>query len=143
MVSAEDKNRTKIATLNMLVIDSKLEIKVGVGLSSFPPVILEKGDVMIPEQVARYLGTEKGDKVSLFVDWGDMFPEVKSPRAHLIAMMTAGMKNVTVNFDSERIEYKGIGFPFSMLGIDSSQEPGYNVTYEVKGTYKKADGKFS
>ena len=61
MVSVEDVGRTKVATNNMIILDSKLEIKVGVGLNSWPPVILEKGDAMIPAQVAKYLGRTKGD----------------------------------------------------------------------------------
>ena len=61
MVAGDDHKRSTIATQTMLIIDSKKEINVGVGLNSWPNVILEKNDVMIPQQVAKYLGCDKGD----------------------------------------------------------------------------------
>ena len=45
----------------MLIVDSLQEIYVGVGLNNWPPVILERNDVQISEQVAHYLGVEVGD----------------------------------------------------------------------------------
>ena len=76
-----------------------MEIKIGVGLNTWPNMILDKGDCMIPNQVLRYLGRKTGDEVSVYVDWGASFSEAKAPRAHLFAMLTAMMKNVTMNFD--------------------------------------------
>ena len=99
MVAADDTNRTTIATQTMLIIDSKLEIKIGVGLNSWPPVILNRGDVMIPSEVAKYLDRKIGENVSIYIDWAKPFGEVKAPRAHLFAMLTAGLENVDVNFE--------------------------------------------
>ena len=125
----------------MIVLDSKLEIKTGVGLNTWPNVILNKGDCMIPNQVLRYLGSKVGDKVSVYVDWGSSFSGVKAPRAHLFAMLTAGMENVTMNFEHELIMFNGTGFPFELLGIGEGS--GWDLTYKIKGTYEEADGKFS
>ena len=70
MVAMDDHSRHTIATQNMLIIDSKREIYMGVGLNTWPPVELGRDEVMIPEQVAKYLGCQIGDQVSLYVDWG-------------------------------------------------------------------------
>ena len=55
MVAEEDHNKTRIATQTMLIIDSAKETKVGVGLNSWPPTLLKRGEVMIPQSVAKYL----------------------------------------------------------------------------------------
>ena len=81
--------------------------------------------------------------MSIYIDWGHSFPEVKAPRAHLFGMLTAGVENVTMNFEQELIEFNGIGYPFAMLGLDASKAAAYNVTYTIKGTYEEAAGKFS
>ena len=52
----------------MLLVNSLEEIKIGVGLNSWPPVILEADDVQISEQVANYLGVGLGDEVSVYAD---------------------------------------------------------------------------
>ena len=46
---------------------------------------------MIPNQVARYLDSKIGDEVSVYIDWGNPFADVKAPRAHLFALLTDGM----------------------------------------------------
>ena len=52
------------------------------------------------------------------------------------------MENISVNFEKKMVEFGKLGIPFSMLGLDA-QEPGYNATYTIKGTYEESDGKFS
>ena len=83
----------------------------------------------------------------MYADLGDTVPSVSAPRAHLLAMLTAGMDNVTVDFKHEAIAYKGLAYPFGMFGLNDDKKPGnytgYNVTYNVKGTYKSSDGKFN
>ena len=49
MVAMDDHSRHTIATQNMLIIDSKREIYMGVGLNTWPPVELGRDEVMIPE----------------------------------------------------------------------------------------------
>lgn len=61
MVKATDHDHEKVATQTMLIIDSLEEIKIGVGLNSWPPAILEKKEIQIPNQVAAYLGVGIGD----------------------------------------------------------------------------------
>ena len=87
----------------MLILDSQEEIKIGVGLNSWPPVVLERNDVQIPNQVAEYLGVGIGDQVSIYADIGDTIPNVSSPKAHLVGAIVAGMPNVTMNYDLEVI----------------------------------------
>ena len=67
--------------------------------------------------------------------------QVKSPKAHLLALITADMDNITVDFDREMIASNGLGIPFDLLGLNS--EPAYNATYTIKNTYESASGKFS
>ena len=74
--------------------------------------------------------------MSLYVDWGKQFSNVKAPRAHLLALLTAGLDKVNMNFEQEMVEFDGVGIPFAMLGLNSDPpETGYNMTYTVKGTY--------
>ena len=95
---------------------------------------------MITNEVAKYLGRKIGDKVTMYVDFGKTFGNVKSPNAHLFSMLTAGIDNVTVDFDQELIQFNDIGIPFEMLGLNAEK---YEVTYTIKGTYDEANGKFS
>ena len=93
--------------------------------------------------MAKYLDINIGDDVSIYVDWGKTkeMSQVKSPKAHLFAMLTAGIHNVTIDFDREFIVSNGLGIPFDLLGLNS--EPTYNATYTIKNTYEAASGKFS
>ena len=61
MVAVDDHSRTKIATQNMIIIDSKTEIKMGVGLNTWPNIEIGRNEIMIPDQVARYLEVAVGD----------------------------------------------------------------------------------
>ena len=88
MTRVDDVSKSAIATQNMLVIDSKLEIKIGVGLNSFPPTILNRGELMIPKSVAKFLGVEKGDEVVLYINLGGIVPKFSNPRAHLFSLLT-------------------------------------------------------
>ena len=144
MVAKNDTAREKVATQTMLVVNSLEEIRIGVGLNSWPPVILGDSDVQIAEQVAEYLGVGLGDEVVLYADLAKTFGDVGSPRAHMLATLTAGMRNVSMNFEDEVVHYKGLAFPFESLGIGSQSGPsGFNLTYAVKGTYDTPSGKFS
>ena len=91
MVNATDIEREKVATQTMLLVNSREEIKIGVGLNSWPPVLLEADDVQISEQVANYLGVGLGDEVSVYADLSKTFGNVGSPRAHMLAALTSGM----------------------------------------------------
>ena len=82
----------------MLIIDSVRETKMGVGLSSWPPTLLNKGEAMIPQSVAKYLDINIGDEVLIYVDWGKTkeMNQVKSPKAHLLAMLATDIHNVAI-----------------------------------------------
>ena len=67
--------------------------------------------------------------------------QVKSPKAHLFAMLTTDIDNVVIDFDREFIVSNGLGIPFDLLGLNS--DPTYNATYTIKNTYESASGKFS
>ena len=142
MVASTDITHERVATQTLLIIDSAAEVKVGVGLNTWPPLVLGRSEVQIPAQVASYLGVQVGDPVSLYADLGDTIPDVGSPRAHLLGAVVAGMPNVAMNFDLEAIQYKGYAYPFEMFGL-SGNYTGYNLTYTVAGTYDAPDGKFS
>ena len=67
--------------------------------------------------------------------------QVKSPKAHLLALLTADMKSVIVDFDKEFIVSNNLGIPFDALGLNA--EPSFNATYTIKNTYETSSGKFS
>ena len=79
----------------------------------------------------------------MYVDWGRSLTGTNAPRAHLFALLTAAMPNVTMDFESNLVEFNGISFPFEMLGLGADNNTGWNVTYTVKGTYEDSSGKFS
>ena len=58
-------------------------------------------------------------------------------------MILGDVEEVNVNFEHERIEFNNTGYPLSFLGLDSEADSGYKVNFTIKGTYDKADGKFS
>ena len=127
----------------MLIIDSAKETKIGVGLNSWPPTLLKRGEVMIPQSVAKYLQKGIGDDVSIYIDFGKSaeMSKVRSPKAHIFALLAADIENVTVDFDRGLIALNGLGIPFDMLGLNS--DPIYNATYTIKNTYETSSGKFS
>ena len=59
----------------------------------------------------------------------------------MLALLTADMKNVTVDFDKEFIVSNNIGIPFDSVGLNA--EPTLNATYTIKNTYETSSGKFS
>ena len=62
----------------------------------------------------------------------------------MLAAFTSGMKNVSMNFEDEVVHYKGLAFPFESLGLSAEGDySGFNLTYNVKGTYDTPSGKFS
>ena len=65
MIATNQTENTNVATWTLLLIDSTLENKVGVGLNSWPVVYLDDGDAMVQEATARYLGVGKGDEVTI------------------------------------------------------------------------------
>ena len=81
--------------------------------------------------------------MSIYIDFGKSaeMSKVKSPKAHLFALLTADIENVAVDFDLELIASNGLGIPFDMLGLNS--DPVYNATYTIKNTYETSSGKFS
>ena len=81
--------------------------------------------------------------MSIYVDWGSSLSGVEAPRAHLFALLTATMPNVTMDFEQELVDFNGQSFPFEMLGLGAGNETGWNMTYTVKGTYEDSSGKFS
>ena len=93
--------------------------------------------------MARYLDVGIGDQVTIYVDWGGTFSDSKAPRAHLFALLTAGMDKVTMDFEQNLVDFKGTSFSFDMLGLGSENDTGYNMTYTIKGTYEDSSGKFS
>jgi hypothetical protein len=144
MVKATDAEHVKVATQTMLIVDSQLEIKIGVGLNSWPPAILGRDEIQIADQVANYLGVGIGDEVTIYADLGKTIPDVSSPRAHLIGAILSGMPNVTMNFEQEYIQHKDMAYPFSVFGLGTNNTyAGYNLTFTVKSTYDTPDGKFS
>ena len=70
--------------------------------------------------MAKYLDINIGDDVSIYVDWGKTkeMSQVKSPKAHLLAMLAADIQNVTIDFDREFIVSNGLGIPFDHLGLN-------------------------
>ena len=67
--------------------------------------------------------------------------QVKSPRAHLLAALTADMENVDIDFQRESIVSNGLAIPFDTLRLNA--EATYNATYTIKNTYETSSGKFS
>ena len=59
-----------VSTQTLLLVDSALENKVGVGLIKWPIVYLEDGDAVVPKTSAKYIGIEKGDEFSLELELG-------------------------------------------------------------------------
>ena len=98
---------------------------------------------MIPQSVAKYLEKSIGDDVSIYIDFGKSteMSKVKSPKAHIFALLAADIQDVTVDFNRELIASNGLGIPFDMLGLNS--DPVYNATYTIKNTYETSSGKFS
>ena len=77
------------------------------------------------------------------MELGELFGNVKAPKAHLFALLTESVANVSVDFDREVIRAKNIGVPFDFLGLGESHGSGYDLTFQVKETYSNPDGKFS
>ena len=59
-----------VSTQTLLLFDSALENKVGVGLNNWPIVYLKDGDAIVPKATAKYVGIEKGDEFSLSLELG-------------------------------------------------------------------------
>ena len=59
-----------VSTQTLLLVDSALENKVGVGLNNFPIVYLGDRDAVVPISSAKYIGIEKGDEFSLELELG-------------------------------------------------------------------------
>ena len=60
-----------VSTQTAMIIDSELEIQVGVG-TGFPPTILGSEEIMLPNEVAKYLGKQINDTVAFNLDLGSL-----------------------------------------------------------------------
>ena len=53
-------------------MDQKKENYVSVGYD-WPPIVLNKGEVMVQELVLKYIGSSLGDRVTLPLDFSSFF----------------------------------------------------------------------
>ena len=119
-----------------MIIDSEREIYVGVG-HNFPPTILGQTDIMMPAEVANYLGKSIGDNVVISLDLTGTIGE--DPLAKLMALMTMGMENIVVDIGERVIKHNESRISFESVGIDLS---GTWFDYTIANTFNKSDGKF-
>ena len=98
---------------------------------------------MVQEATARYLGVGKGDEVTISLDFGSIFSNVKAPKAHLFALLAETVSNVTVDFEREMVQFQNLAIPWDMFGLGDTNGSNYNLTFRVKDTYASPDGKFS
>ena len=83
-----------------MIIDSELEIKIGVG-TGFPPTILGSKEIMVPNEVANYLGKAINDTIALNLDLGNLLGE--APMAKLFNLMTMNNEKVEVDVKKREI----------------------------------------
>ena len=69
-------------------------------------------------------------------------PNATAPRAHLFALLTAGMDNVTMDFEQNLVDFNGVSFSFDMLGLDAGNDSSQSMIYTIKSTYEDSSGKF-
>ena len=99
-IKAVDSNGNEnVATQTLLLIDSTLENKVGVGLNNWPVVYLDDGEAIVQKASAKYIGVGKGDNFTLSMELGNFFGNVKAPKAYLFALLTESISNISVDFD--------------------------------------------
>ena len=67
---------------------------MGVGLNNWPVVYLDDGEAIVQQASAKYIGVDKGDNFTLSMELGELFGNVKAPKAHLFALLTESVTNV-------------------------------------------------
>ena len=78
----------------LAIIDTALEIKVGVGYN-WRPVVLGNDEIQIPSQLAKYLNVTIGDEVNLSFDFGGLVgSEVVQYGKMLLSTALTGNKNL-------------------------------------------------
>lgn len=103
------------ATQTLSIIDTALEIKVGVGFD-WPPVILGKKKIQLPEQMAQFLKRNLGDDVYFDLDLSPLFG-VQNANAHLLQLMTLEMPDTFVDTQRNVINFKGQEVHLKELGL--------------------------
>ena len=125
------------STQTMISIDSAKEVYVDVG-NNFPPTVLKRNEMMIPTEVANYLGKKKGDTALLSLDLSSMVG--KDYLIKFLEIITEHMDEIKFDFDARTITYEeNEPIPFSSVGFE--YEPYINFT--IAETFEKADAKFS
>ena len=136
------------ATQTLAIIDTELEINVGVGYDWYP-LILKPGQIEIPEQLAIYLNATVGDQMNLYMPnifqlAGNGARDKEYVNEGAIDMMTALMQTVASKFD---YNFENGAFIHqdgsTLLDFNSNGSDTLLLPYELAGTYANNNGKFN
>ena len=86
----------------MISIDSIQENYVGVG-NSFPAAVLGDNEMLIPTEVANFIGKKKGDTALLQLGLTSMFGQ--DALFKLINMMTDHIEGLEFDFEEQKIQH--------------------------------------
>ena len=113
-----DPDSTKIT---LFFIDSRKEIKTGVGLN-FPPIALNADEVQINRGIATALSLSEGDKVAFHMDLKNLAPGLFN-KFVLLSLMTAEADFVVTDPENQRLIFDD-GFVLPLSWLNESEEEG-------------------
>ena len=123
-MKGEDDSKIN-STQTMISIDSVKEVYVDVG-HNFPPHILGKGEMMVPGEIANYIGKGIGDTALLSLGIGDLLGQ--DGMMQLLSIIN-NHDELTYDFEARMIRHvDGEEVSFDAGPIPAGVEPWLNMT---------------